>query len=111
MGPRTGLDVTAKRKHPSPCRESNPGRPFRSLVTIPTELPCSVIKAPEKLSKHLSFKCFHMYRENSENGSSCSSSNVIISTVVVAAVAAAMIYDDNKRIKDWNWFVLMMLIY
>jgi hypothetical protein len=32
MGPRTGLDPVVKRKIPSPCRESNPDRPARSLV-------------------------------------------------------------------------------
>jgi hypothetical protein len=32
------LDAVAKRKIPSPRRESNPVRPARSLVAIPTEL-------------------------------------------------------------------------
>jgi hypothetical protein len=36
--PRVGLNAVARRKSPSPCRESNPGRPARSLVTILTEV-------------------------------------------------------------------------
>jgi hypothetical protein len=39
VDPRAGLDAVARRKNPSPCRESNAGRPARSLVTILTELP------------------------------------------------------------------------
>jgi hypothetical protein len=41
MGPRTGLDMTAKKKNFSSltCRKLNPGRPARTLVTILTELP------------------------------------------------------------------------
>jgi hypothetical protein len=38
MGPRTCLDVVAMRKNPYSCRESNPGRPARSLVTIMTAI-------------------------------------------------------------------------
>jgi hypothetical protein len=38
MGPRAGLDAVAKRKIPNPCRESDPDRPARRLVTVPTEL-------------------------------------------------------------------------
>jgi hypothetical protein len=38
VGPRAGLDAVAKRKILSHCRESNPGRPARSPVAIPTEL-------------------------------------------------------------------------
>jgi hypothetical protein len=38
VGPRISLDAVAKRKIPSLCPESNPDRPGRSLVTIPTEL-------------------------------------------------------------------------
>jgi hypothetical protein len=34
VGPRAHLDAVAKRRIPCPCRESNPGRPARSLVTI-----------------------------------------------------------------------------
>jgi len=36
VGPRAGLDSVAKRKESLhfPCRESNPGRPARSLVTL-----------------------------------------------------------------------------
>jgi hypothetical protein len=37
--PRAGLDAVARRKNPSPSRESNPDFPARSLVTILTELP------------------------------------------------------------------------
>jgi hypothetical protein len=39
VGPRAGLEPVVKRKYPSACRESNRGRPVRSLVTILTELP------------------------------------------------------------------------
>jgi len=35
---RAGLDAMQKRKNPCLCRESNPGRPARNLVTILTEL-------------------------------------------------------------------------
>jgi hypothetical protein len=35
---RAGLDVTARRKNPSPCCESNPGSPSHNLVTILAEL-------------------------------------------------------------------------
>jgi hypothetical protein len=38
VGLRTGLNTTAKKTIPSPCRESNPDRPARSLVAIPTEI-------------------------------------------------------------------------
>jgi hypothetical protein len=39
VGPRVGMEVVAERKKEfCPCRESNPGRPARSLVTILTEL-------------------------------------------------------------------------
>jgi hypothetical protein len=39
VGPRAGLNaVVVKRKSPNPCREWNPGRPARNLVTVPTEL-------------------------------------------------------------------------
>jgi len=37
MDPTAGQDVEASRKNPSPCRESNSGRPARSLVIILTE--------------------------------------------------------------------------
>jgi hypothetical protein len=39
VGPRAGLDASVKRKCLTLCRESNPGRPAPSLVTILTELP------------------------------------------------------------------------
>jgi len=39
VGPRAGLDAVEKREIPSPCRELNPDRPARSLVSILTELP------------------------------------------------------------------------
>jgi hypothetical protein len=35
VDPRAGLDAVAKRKIPSPCRESNPCRQARGLVAIP----------------------------------------------------------------------------
>jgi len=44
VGPRAGPDAMVKRKILCPCRESNPGRPARSLVTVLTELrrlPCA----------------------------------------------------------------------
>jgi hypothetical protein len=41
MSPRADLSAVAERKIPSPYQESNPCRPVRSLVAIPTELPGS----------------------------------------------------------------------
>jgi hypothetical protein len=38
VGPRGGLDAVVKRELPSPCLESYPGRPTRSLVTALTDL-------------------------------------------------------------------------
>jgi hypothetical protein len=38
VGPRAGLDEMSKRKITSPCQESNPDSPVRSLIAIPTEL-------------------------------------------------------------------------
>jgi hypothetical protein len=38
MGLRAGLDAVAERKIPCPCRQSNPGRPARCLITVLTEL-------------------------------------------------------------------------
>jgi len=38
MGTRVGVDAVAKRKNPCICRESNPGSPVRSRVTVLTEL-------------------------------------------------------------------------
>jgi hypothetical protein len=38
VGPRTGLDVVAKKENPCSCREWNPGRPASSSVTILTEI-------------------------------------------------------------------------
>jgi hypothetical protein len=38
VGPRVCLDGVAKTKIPIPCRELNPSRVARSLVTILTEL-------------------------------------------------------------------------
>jgi hypothetical protein len=43
VGLTTGQDAVAKRKYPCIYRESNPGRPARSLVTILTQLPSSYI--------------------------------------------------------------------
>jgi hypothetical protein len=51
VGPRAGLH--AVRKLPCPCQEQNPGRPARSLVTIPNELPAS-LKVVSVLFLHLS---------------------------------------------------------
>jgi hypothetical protein len=34
VGPGFGLDVVAKRRILSPCRESNPGRPARNPIAI-----------------------------------------------------------------------------
>jgi hypothetical protein len=39
VDPGAGLDAVAKRKTPSPYRETNPSRPARSRITILTELP------------------------------------------------------------------------
>jgi hypothetical protein len=36
--PTAGLEEVAKRKIPSPCRESKPGRPAPSFVAVPNEL-------------------------------------------------------------------------
>jgi hypothetical protein len=41
MNPRAGLDTLARRKIPRFCRESNPGLPSRSLITLLTELPAA----------------------------------------------------------------------
>jgi hypothetical protein len=38
VGPRTSLDAVGEKKILIPCPESNPGRPARSLLAIPTEL-------------------------------------------------------------------------
>jgi hypothetical protein len=40
VGSRAVLDMVSKRKIPSPCRESNPGHPARSLVTVPEATNC-----------------------------------------------------------------------
>jgi hypothetical protein len=41
VAPRAGVDAVAKRKNPfiGTCRESNPDRPARSLVTTLTAIP------------------------------------------------------------------------
>jgi hypothetical protein len=39
VGPRAGLDVVVKRKHPYTCRKSNSGRKINILVTILPDLP------------------------------------------------------------------------
>jgi hypothetical protein len=48
LSPRTGLDTITKRKKNSPYRESNPGRPYRSVITILTDSyhdsPCDMHK-------------------------------------------------------------------
>jgi len=38
VGPGAGLNVVQKKRNPCPCRESNPGRPARSLVIVLTEI-------------------------------------------------------------------------
>jgi len=38
VGLRAGLDAVEKRKNPYPCREQEPGRRARSLLTILTEI-------------------------------------------------------------------------
>jgi len=38
VSPRGGLDAVGRREDPCSCRESNPGRPARSLITTLTEL-------------------------------------------------------------------------
>jgi hypothetical protein len=38
VGPRAVLDAVSKRKSHCPCRDSNPSRPARSLITMLTEL-------------------------------------------------------------------------
>jgi hypothetical protein len=45
MGLRAGLDAVTKRKKSlyCPCRESKPRRPVRSIVTILTEIPVSLL--------------------------------------------------------------------
>jgi hypothetical protein len=49
---RARLDVVAKRKNPFPCRELNPGRPARSLITILTELQGEEQDNVERNSNH-----------------------------------------------------------
>jgi len=48
MEPRTGLDAVAE-KNPCPCRESNPGRSARSLVSILAEIFGSKLDIKTKL--------------------------------------------------------------
>jgi hypothetical protein len=50
VDPRTFLEAVAKRKISLPCRESNPGRPARSLVTILIELPLGEVTGPSGVS-------------------------------------------------------------
>jgi hypothetical protein len=50
VGAKTGMDAVAKRKIPNPLRELNPGRPARSLVTIPTELSLLQLKHKTQVS-------------------------------------------------------------
>jgi len=47
VGPRAGLDAVSKRRIPSPCRKSNPGRLAHNLVTILTELPRQLSSSTE----------------------------------------------------------------
>jgi hypothetical protein len=53
VGPRASLDAVAKRKILCPRRQSNPGRPARSLVIIPTVLPrlfCCTYTVPNSIA-------------------------------------------------------------
>jgi hypothetical protein len=65
VGPRAGLDDVTKRKILNPYRESNPGCPARSLVTVSTEL------------SRLCFKNFYLYTD-------CSRMNMLIIIVSCA---------------------------
>jgi hypothetical protein len=51
------LDFVAKKKDPSPCRESNPGRPAHSVVILLTELSRLTFKF--KLNGPLSVNVIH----------------------------------------------------
>jgi hypothetical protein len=44
VAPSTCLDAVAKRKIPSPFRKSNPDRPARKVVAIPTDLSRIIIE-------------------------------------------------------------------
>jgi hypothetical protein len=50
VSPRAGSDAVARRRYPSPYRESSPGRPAHILVTILTELP-QLLRVPQKLNE------------------------------------------------------------
>jgi len=51
MGPKAGPDAMAKRYILWPCKESNHGRPTRSLVSILTELSQFPSKHPVRISR------------------------------------------------------------
>jgi hypothetical protein len=66
VGPKGGLNAVEKEKISCFCRESNPGRPFRSLIAIPTELtrlPGFLAKQGEKYLELLGRR----YQEAKEN--------------------------------------------
>jgi len=52
MGYRAGMDAAARRRYPSPCRESNPSRSDYNVVTLLSELsrfPGNCMKRKAKL--------------------------------------------------------------
>jgi hypothetical protein len=51
-----GLDAVPKRKLYSPCGESNPGRPARSLVTVLTEISRYILGTNDTFSYKYGFK-------------------------------------------------------
>jgi len=57
VGLRAGLDTVERRKNSSPCRQSNPGRPSRSLEDIckgfGRKLLCKLLVGTGKLTNQL----------------------------------------------------------
>jgi hypothetical protein len=62
VGPRPSLDAVTKRKYTRSYQESNSGRPARSLVTVLTELPCSIISLPYTTLCYLKYPSAANYR-------------------------------------------------
>jgi hypothetical protein len=62
VGLRANLDAVAKR-NPIPCRESNPGRPDRSLLSVLTERSwlLDLMSLLFLVNKESSLKTFHSY--------------------------------------------------
>jgi hypothetical protein len=59
VGPRTSVDTAvAKRKVACLCRESNPGRSARGLITVLTELPETKLNETEKCMQILVYTSF-----------------------------------------------------